>query len=383
MTPPSVRLHFGGWIDGIPAHFTERRIRPDPLPFAWIRLDTPGLIRPCLASSGLVRIGPASPRFAAAAHQKTVPMIRYIIYRIVGLVGVLFLVTVITFSLMHAVPGGPFDEEKMPLSAEAKANILRKYGLDRPLYEQYGRYMWNALQFDFGIPFQSPGETVTDLIARTWPISMQLGGMGLAVAFSFGILLGILSAIRQNTWVDYSTTVIATLGITVPSFAISILFIVLFATIWRVLPTGGWGGPETWIMPVIVYALGPMAIVARYTRSSILENLRMDYVRTARAKGLKERSVLFIHVLKNSLIPLLTIMGPMLPGVMTGSLFVEGIFRIPGLGQFFVTSIFERDYPMIMALTLLVAVLIGIVYLITDILYALVDPRVRYVRGSK
>lgn len=310
-------------------------------------------------------------------------MFRYIVYRIVGLVGVLFLVTVITFSLMHAVPGGPFDEEKMPLSAEAKANILRKYGLDRPLYEQYGRYMWNALQFDFGIPFQSPGETVTDLIARTWPISMQLGGMGLAVAFSFGILLGILSAIRQNTWVDYGTTVIATLGITVPSFAISILFIVLFATIWRVLPTGGWGGPETWIMPVIVYALGPMAIVARYTRSSILENLRMDYVRTARAKGLRERSVLFIHVLKNSLIPLLTIMGPMLPGVMTGSLFVEGIFRIPGLGQFFVTSIFERDYPMIMALTLLVAVLIGIVYLITDILYALVDPRVRYVRGSK
>ena len=161
------------------------------------------------------------------------------------------------------------------------------------------------------------------------------------------------------------------------------MFIVVFATIWRILPTGGWGTPETWIMPVIVYALGPMAIIARYTRSSVLENLRMDYVRTARAKGLKERTVLFIHVLKNSLIPLLTIMGPMLPGVMTGSLFVEGIFRIPGLGQFFVTSIFERDYPMIMALTLLVAVLISFVYLITDILYALVDPRVRFVRGSK
>ena len=212
---------------------------------------------------------------------------------------------------------------------------------------------------------------------------MQLGGMGLALAFAGGILLGILSAIRQNTWVDYGTTFLATLGITVPSFAISILFIVMFATIWRVLPTGGWGGPETWIMPVIVYALGPMAIIARYTRSSVLENLRMDYVRTARAKGLKEYSVLFVHVLKNSLIPLLTIMGPMLPGVMTGSLFVEGIFRIPGLGQFFVTSIFERDYPMIMALTLLVAVLIGIVYLITDILYALVDPRVRLTRGNK
>ena len=310
-------------------------------------------------------------------------MIKYIITRVLGLAGVLFIVSIITFSLMHAVPGGPFDEEKMPLSAEAKANILRKYGLDKPLHEQYARYMWNALQFDFGIPFQSPGETVTDLIVRTWPISMQLGGMGLAIAFTFGILLGIISAVKQNTWMDYGTTALATLGFTVPPFATSILFIVVFATIYRILPTGGWGGPETWIMPVIVYSLGPMAIIARYTRSSFLENLRADYVRTARAKGLKEHKVLSVHVMKNSLIPLLTIMGPMLPGVMTGSLFVEGIFRIPGLGQFFVTSIFERDYPMIMALTLLVAVLIGVTYLITDILYLLGDPRVRYERGVK
>jgi len=310
-------------------------------------------------------------------------MIKYIITRVLGLAGVLFIVSIITFSLMHAVSGGPFDEEKMPLSAEAKANILRKYGLDKPLHEQYARYMWNALQFDFGIPFQSPGETVTDLIVRTWPISMQLGGMGLAIAFTFGILLGIISAVKQNTWMDYGTTALATLGFTVPPFATSILFIVVFATIYRILPTGGWGGPETWIMPVIVYSLGPMAIIARYTRSSFLENLRADYVRTARAKGLKEHKVLSVHVMKNSLIPLLTIMGPMLPGVMTGSLFVEGIFRIPGLGQFFVTSIFERDYPMIMALTLLVAVLIGVTYLITDILYMLVDPRVRYERGVK
>ncbi len=310
-------------------------------------------------------------------------MVRYVITRVLGLMGVLFVVSIITFSLMHAVPGGPFDEEKMPLSAEAKANILRKYGLDKPLYEQYARYMWNAIHFDFGIPFQSPGETVTDLISRTWPISMQLGGMGLAIAFGLGILLGIISAVKQNTWMDYGTTALATLGFTVPPFATSILFIVVFATIYRVLPTGGWGGPETWVMPVIVYSLGPMAIIARYTRSSFLENLRADYVRTARAKGLKEHKILSVHVMKNSLIPLLTIMGPMLPGVLTGSLFVEGIFRIPGLGQFFVTSIFERDYPMIMALTLLVAVLIGITYLITDILYMFVDPRVRYERGVK
>lgn len=310
-------------------------------------------------------------------------MLNFIFYRLLGLIGVLFVVSIITFGLMHAVPGGPFDEEKMPLSAEAKANILRKYGLDKPLYEQYARYTWSALHFDFGIPFQSPGETVTDLISRTWPISMQLGGMGLALAFSLGILLGVISAVRQNTWIDYTTTLVSTLGITVPSFAISILFIVLFATIWRVLPTGGWGGPETWILPVMVYALGPMAVIARYTRSSVLDNLQADYVRTARAKGLKEWNIIGVHVMKNSLIPLLTIMGPMLPGVLTGSLFVEGIFRIPGLGQFFVTSIFERDYPMIMALTLLVAVLIGVTYLITDILYALVDPRVQYNRGSK
>lgn len=304
-------------------------------------------------------------------------MLRYLLGRIAGIVVVLFVVSIVIFVLMHAIPGGPFDEEKMPLPPEAKANFLRKYGLDQPLYVQYGRYMSHALRGDFGIPFQSPSQTVGQLIAEKWPESIKLGLVTLAVAVPLGLLLGILAASRQNSWLDYLATSIATFGLTVPNFVVAIWLVLLFSVRLGWLPTGGWGEPKHYIMPVIALGLAPMALTARYTRSSVLEVKRSDYIRTAKAKGLGPRRIMVRHTLRNALIPLVTVIGPQVPNLITGTIFVETIFRVPGLGQYFVTSIFRRDYPMIMATLLLVALLWSVTYLLTDMLYTLIDPRVR------
>ncbi|HEX5690322.1 MAG TPA: ABC transporter permease, partial [Roseiflexaceae bacterium] len=306
----------------------------------------------------------------------------YLIGRVIGLIVVFVVVSIVAFLLMHSVPGGPFDEEKSPLPPAAKANILRKYGLYKPLYEQYALYMWNAVRGDFGISFQSPTDTVLQLIGRTWPVSIQLGGIAIIVAFTSGLFFGIIAAVKQNTWIDYLVTFISTLGITVPNFVIAIWLVLIFVVRLRWLPTGGWptatgGDWKTMIMPVIALSLGPSALVARYTRSSLVEVIHSDYVRTARAKGLGERAVVLRHALKNALIPLITILAPQIPNLITGTIFVEVIFRVPGLGKFFVSSIYLRDYPMIMATMLLVAVLWSITYLLSDILYTLVDPRGR------
>lgn len=308
-------------------------------------------------------------------------MVAYLIRRIIGLVIVFLIVSVLAFLLMHSVPGGPFDEEKSPLPPAGKANILRKYGLDKPLYEQYLRYMGSALQGDFGISFQSPTESVLQLIGRTWPTSMQLGGLAILFAFSTGLTFGIISAVRQNTWIDYLVTFVSTLGITVPSFVIAIWLLLIFSVQLHWLPTGGWpGNGGDWtaaILPVLTLALGPSALVARYTRASLVEVIRADYIRTAQAKGLSEQRIVLGHALKNALIPLITILAPQIPSLVTGTIFVEVIFRVPGLGKFFVSSIYLRDYPMIMATMLLVAVLWSITYLLSDILYTVVDPRIR------
>jgi ABC-type dipeptide/oligopeptide/nickel transport system permease component len=304
-------------------------------------------------------------------------MARYLLGRLGGVIVVFFIVSVVVFLLMHAIPGGPYNEDKVPLSPEAKANYLRKYGLDRPLIEQYLLYMGNALRGDFGVPFQSPTETVTGLIARTWPVSASLGIIALIVAIPLGLLLGILAASRQNTWLDYVASSTSTLGLTVPNFVVAIWLVLLFAVQLKWLPTGGWGEWYHYIMPVIALALAPMALTARYTRTSILEVSRSDFIRTARAKGLSDRQIMTRHTLRNALIPLLTVLGPQIPNLITGTIFIESIFRVPGLGKFFVTSILGRDYPMIMALLLLVAVVWSVVYLLTDILYTIVDPRVR------
>ena len=309
-------------------------------------------------------------------------MTRYIFGRISGLLFAVVIVTIITFALMHSVPGGPFDEIKQPLPDAARQNILRKYGLDKPVWEQYLRYMWAVLHGDFGIPFQSPTETVTELIARVWVPTLQVGAATILIAYTLGTFLGISAALNRNTWIDYSVTTLATLGIAVPNWVIAIWMIIIFSITLHWLPTGGWGEPVHYIMPVTAYALAPMALVARYTRTSMLEVLQADYVRTARAKGAGRWRVIIRHALSNALLPLITVLGPQIPNLATGSIFIESTFRIPGLGRFFVTSSFLRDYPMIMATIILVAVLWGVTYALSDILYSVVDPRVRLTGGG-
>jgi len=308
-------------------------------------------------------------------------MVLYLFGRLTGIGVVFVIVSILAFVLMHSIPGGPFDETNNPLSPEGKANILRKYGLDRPMYVQYLNYMGSAVHGDFGISYQSPTETVMQLIARAWPTSMQLGGLAIILAFIVGLTAGVLAAIHQNTWIDYIVTFVSTLGITVPNFVIALWLLLIFAVGLGWLPTGGWpnglnGDMRTLIMPVITLALGPSALVARFTRSSLVEVLHQEYVRTARAKGLRENAVVLGHALKNALIPLITIFGPQIPNLITGTIFVEVIFRVPGLGKFFVSSIFLRDYPMIMATMLLVATLWSFTYLASDLLYTAVDPRI-------
>jgi peptide/nickel transport system permease protein len=305
-------------------------------------------------------------------------MVAYIVKRLAGLAFVFILVSIVAFLMMHAVPGGPFDEPNMPLSPAAKANILKKYGLDQPLYIQYLNYMGNALRGDFGYSFSSPTETVAQVIGRTWPISIMLGGLTAVIAIGLGILLGIIAGVKQNTWIDYVVTFIASLGLTIPNFVVSLWLILIFAVQLRVLPLGGWG--DSWqqmIMPMIALGMGPLGFASRYTRASLTDVFTSDYIRTARAKGLSEQMVVIRHAVKNALIPIITVLGPRIPDLITGTVFIETMFRVPGLGRFFVESVLQRDYPMIMALMLLVAALWGIVYLLTDLLYTWIDPRVK------
>jgi len=302
---------------------------------------------------------------------------RYIIGRLVSLLFVLAAVSLVTFLLMHAVPGGPFDTGERRLPEATRLAQLRKYGLDKPIWEQYVRYMWHAVQGDFGVPFQSPTDTVAGLIAETWPVTIRIGLLTIGIAYPLGVLLGFAEALHRNQAIDYFLTFGSTLGLVLPNFVVAIWLILIFSVRLDWLPTGGWGKPSHYVLPVIAYSLAPTALVARYTRASLLETLGADYVRTARAKGLRERRVLGWHVARNALIPFVTVMLPEIPNILTGSIFIEQAFRIPGLGRFFVTSTFTRDYPMILALVLLVALLWGITYLLTDLLYTLLDPRIR------
>ena len=305
-------------------------------------------------------------------------MASYIIRRLASLIFVILAVSMIVFALMHSVPGGPFDEDKQPLPPAAKANILRKYGLDRPVWEQYLRYMWNALQLDFGVPYQSPTETIPQLISRVWIPTLQIGLLTILLSFTLGPILGILAALHHNSAIDYFSSFLSALGLAVPNFIFALWLILIFSVRLNLLPTGGWGEPKHFILPVIAYALAPIALTARYTRSGMLDAMRGDYVRTARAKGLRERTVVYRHILRNALIPVITVFAPMIPNILTGSIFIEATFRIPGLGKFFITSTFERDYPMIMALVLLVGVLWGFTYLAADMLYTVADPRINF-----
>jgi ABC-type dipeptide/oligopeptide/nickel transport system permease component len=304
-------------------------------------------------------------------------MIVYLIKRLLSIALTFFIVSLLVFLMMHAVPGGPFTEKDMPLSEAVKAALNARLGLDKPLWVQYVNYMAGVLQGNWGVPYQSPGETVISLLRQAWIPSLILGGSGVIIGAILGILIGMAAALKRNSWIDYLASALSVLGLTIPVFVISMMLILIFAVWLGWLPASGWGKPERWILPIAAYAAIPLATYARYTRSAMLDTLNRPFVTALRAKGLSEGRIIFQHVLRNSAIPMVTVFLPMFIGTATGSIFVEAMFRIPGLGSYFVSSIENRDYPLEMALVLMVTIGICFAYLISDIAYAWLNPRIR------
>lgn len=303
----------------------------------------------------------------------------YIVRRVLALVPTLFLVYTITFFLMHATPGGPWDTGEKPLPAEVQAQLKAAYGLDKPVWQQYLDYLGKVLHGDFGPSYAQRSRTVADIIGTALPVSLQLAAAATVIAVLVGIPLGVLGAVRHNGPLDYLSGLVSMIGISTPAYVVTSLLVLLLASKLRWLPTGGWDGifsPKA-IIPALSLALYPLAVLARYTRTSMLEVLRQDYVRTARAKGIREWVVLMRHSLRNSLLPVITIAGIVLADIATGSFFVETIYQVPGIGRYFVQSISGRDYPVILGTVLLLALVVSLLNLAVDLLYPLLDPRIR------
>lgn len=299
----------------------------------------------------------------------------YILKRIGMAVLTVWIVITVTFFVMHAVPGGPFQSEKA-LSAEAQAALEAKYGLDQPLHIQYFNYLKNIVtDFDFGPSLKQNGRNVIDIIADGMAVSAKLGLMAAGIALVLGVVLGAVAALQRNKWPDRIIMVFTTAFISMPSFIMGTFLLLLFALQWAIFPASG-DTAAGLVLPVITLSLSPMANITRLTRSSMLDVLGQDYIRTARAKGVSQKKIIFGHALKNSLIPVITYFGPMLAYVVTGSLVVEKIFGVAGIGRHFVSSITNRDYPLIMGTTIVLSSLIVLMNLLSDIMYKIVDPRI-------
>ncbi len=304
-------------------------------------------------------------------------MLLYTARRIVLIIPLLLAVATVTFFLMHAVQGGPFDSDR-PMSAALKTRLDARYGLDKPLGEQYVQYIGNLVQLDLGISFTNNRE-VLDIISERLPVSLQLGISAFLFATVVGIGLGIISSLNQNGPGDYIGVFLATMGAALPSFVLAPLLVWLFSLKFGWFDVLGWefGNYRKMVLPTVAMGLLPAAFVARITRASMLDVLRQDYIRTARSKGVQEVRVVLRHALKNALIPVLTVLGPIFAGLITGSFIIETAFAIPGLGREFVRSVLVRDYGLIMGVTLFFTVVIAGMNLIVDLLYATVDPRIR------
>lgn len=303
-------------------------------------------------------------------------MLKYILKRLVLLIFTLFLVITATFFLMQIMPGTPFNNPK--LTPEMIAQLNKAYGLDLPLWHQYLNYMINASHGDFGTSFQYQNQSVGMLIGQRLPISAQLGAQALVIGVIAGLFMGAVSARNKNNKIDGTLGIVSTLGISVPSFILAIILLYLFGFKWPLFPVSGWGDSfSESVLPTIALAVGPAAIVTRFVRSEMIEALSSDYVQLARAKGLSEKEIVNKHAYRNSMIPVLTLIGPMAAGLLTGSTLIENIFSIPGIGQQFVSSIPTKDFPVIMGTTIVYALMLMVMILITDILTAIVDPRVR------
>lgn len=304
----------------------------------------------------------------------------YILRRVLWMVPSLLIVFTLTFLVVHATPGGPWDESEKPLPEAVKANLDRQYHLNDPLHKQYVDYLVNALHGDFGPSYRSVERSVTDIVQATFPVSAQLGLLSMLFAIVVGIPLGALAAVKRNTWIDFVASLITVTGIATPPFVRISLLIVVFALAIPWFPTGGWEGiwDSRVILPTVALGMGPAALLARYTRSSLLEVFTQDFMRTARAKGLTESAVVMRHAMKNALIPVVTVAGVTLTNVITGAFFIERIYGVPGIGRQFVDSVTGRDYPLLLGIVLLFALLISVMNLLVDISYALIDPRIRY-----
>ena len=303
-------------------------------------------------------------------------MLEYIIKSILNAGVVLLVVITLTFCLMHAIPGGPFTTEKN-LPPQVMANIEARYKLNDPLPKQYADYLVNMAHGDLGPSFKYQGRSVNDIIKESFPVSFHLGMDSIFLAILIGIPAGVFAALKRNKWQDRVINFCTTLGVAVPSFVLAALFIEVFALKLGLLPAAMWNGWKSQILPALALAGMPMAFITRLTRSSMLDVLGQDYIKTAKAKGLSAMTVLWKHALPNSLIPVVTYIGPMAAGILTGSFVIETIFAIPGLGRYFVTSIYTRDYTVILGVTIFYSALIIFMNMLVDLVYPLLDPRIK------
>ena len=303
-------------------------------------------------------------------------LIKYILKRLGISVVTIFIVITATFFLMRLMPGGPFDGEK-PLLPEIKASLEAKYGLDKSLGEQYSMYLKDLLKGDLGPSMRYKGREVQEIIGYSFPASAKLGGVAVVISLVFGILLGIVAALKYNKWPDTICMVLATLGVTLPSFVIATLLMYIFGVKLSLVPITGLDSWKSYILPSIALAGYSIAFISRLARSKLLEVLKSDYIRTAKAKGVNGRRIMFKHALRNTLIPIVTYVGPLIAGILTGSFVVEKIFAIPGLGREFVTTITNRDYTTILGVTIFYSTLLILCNLIVDIMYVIIDPRIK------
>ncbi len=309
-------------------------------------------------------------------------MLRYSLRRLASAIPTLFLLITVAFFLIRIAPGGPFDSERA-LPPEIEANLAAKYHLDEPLVVQYSRYIWQIARLDFGPSFHYRDWSVNDLILQGAPISFTLGLLALIIALIFGVTIGAWAAMRQNRPADYTVMSLAMIGISIPNFVMAPLLILLFAITLGWLPAGGWEySPSRMALPVATLALPMIAYIARITRGSMIEVLHASYIRTVRAKGMPEKEVIYRHALKPALLPVISYLGPAAAAILTGSVVVERIFTIPGIGSYFVQGALNRDYTLVMGVVILYGMLIILFNFLVDLLYAWLDPRIRYDDGE-
>ncbi|MBP2033018.1 oligopeptide transport system permease protein [Clostridium algifaecis] len=303
-------------------------------------------------------------------------MSKYILKRLIYSVITIWIVLSVTFLLMHLIPGGPFDEEKK-LPPQIKANLEQKFGLDKPLINQYTTYLNSILHGELGPSMRYEGKTVNEVISYSFPVSARVGVLAVIFALILGLFMGTVAALNQGKWQDSTSMIIATLGVTVPNFVMATFFIYLFAVKLRWFPAVGLDSPSGYVLPSVALGAYSMSFIARLSRSSLLEVIRQDYIKVAKAKGLSERKIIYKHALKNSLIPIITYIGPLFAAILTGSFVIENLFGIPGLGREFVQSIYNRDYTTILGVTIFYSTFLIICNLIVDILYVIIDPRIK------